>query len=448
LATAEPKRASLKARLGVGLTASLLVVFVLQWFLVAGSVRAVATAYVGSRLEHDADNLLAALRFDATGRPLLGARSADIIYERPFSGHYFRLASGEHVLRSRSLWDQDLPTIITAQTDTRRTPGPQAQTLLLLTRMHMKQDRVFTLSIAEDLSGIEADIDRFTARYTLVSAIALALLLALQGAIVYVSLRPVDRLRADVRRLERGEIGALREDAPSEIAPLVHELNHLLALMGQRLQRARLALGNLAHALKTPLTLLTDAAADRALEAQPALRARVQTQVETLRRLIDRELKRARVAGAAVPGQRLDLAVEVPRLVATLREIYRERPIDIHYILPDDAAYAADREDVFELLGNLLDNACKWARSEVRLSMDTAQRLAFTIEDDGPGVAPDEITRLAQRGARLDENMPGHGLGLAIARDIVESYGGDMDLDRSPELGGLRVHITLPLSRA
>lgn len=447
MAVTERRRTSLKTRLGVGLTASLLGVFVLQWLLVAGGIRAVATAYVGSRLEHDADNLLAGLRFDAAGRPLLGTR-VDIIYERPFSGHYFRLASGEHVLRSRSLWDQDLPAVTTAQTDTRRIPGPQAQTLLLLTRVHTKQGRVFTLSIAEDVSGIEADIGRFTARYTLVSAIALAVLLALQGVIVYASLRPVDRLRIDLRRLERGEIDALREDAPSEIAPLVHELNYVLTLMRQRLQRARLALGNLTHALKTPLTLLTDVAADRTLAAQPALRARMQTHVEALRRLIDRELKRARLAGSAVPGQRLDLVAEIPRLISALREIYRERSITIHYALPDSAAYAADREDLFELLGNLLDNACKWARSEVRLTMEAAQPLAFTIEDDGPGVASEEIERLTQRGTRLDENMPGHGLGLAIARDIVESYEGEMRLDRSPGLGGLRVRIMLPLSSA
>lgn len=447
MAVTERRRTSLKTRLGVGLTASLLGVFVLQWLLVAGGVRAVATAYVESRLEHDADNLLAGLRFDAAGRPLLGTR-VDIIYERPFSGHYFRLASGEHVLRSRSLWDQDLPAVTTAQTDTRRVPGPQAQALLLLTRVHTKQGRILTLSIAEDLSEIEADIGRFTARYTLVSAIALALLLALQGAIVYASLRPVNRLRTDVRRLERGEIDALREDVPSEIAPLVQELNHVLTLMRQRLQRARLALGNLAHALKTPLTLLTDAAADRALESHPALRMRVKTQVEALRRLIDRELKRARLAGPAVPGQRLDLAAEIPRLVSALREIHRDRPIAIRYTLPEAAMYAADREDLFELLGNLLDNGCKWAHGEVRLTMDAAQRLTFTIEDDGPGVAEEEIARLAQRGARLDENMPGHGLGLAIARDIVESYGGEIRLDRSPELRGLRVRITLPLSRA
>jgi signal transduction histidine kinase len=444
----EARPTSLKSRLGIGLSASLLVVFFLQWWLVTAGVRTVATAYVGSRLEHDADNLLASVTFDATGAPLLDARSIDVIYERPFSGHYFRLMSGTHVLRSRSLWDQDLPAIGTVQTDTRRVPGPQAQTLLLLTRVHTKQGRLFTLSIAEDLSEIEADISRFTARYSMVSVIALALLLALQAAIVYASLRPVDRLRADVRRLERGEIDALREEAPSEIAPLVQELNHLLALMRQRLQRARLALGNLAHALKTPLTLLTDAAADRALETQPALRARLQAQVGALRRLIDRELKRARLAGAAMPGQRLDLTVEIPRLITALREIYRERSIALRYTLPESATYAADREDLFELLGNVLDNACKWARSEVRLTVDASHQLACTIEDDGPGVAPEEIARLAQRGARLDENMPGHGLGLAIARDIVESYGGAITLDGSPELGGLRAHITLPLSRS
>jgi signal transduction histidine kinase len=437
---------SLKRRLGTGLAVSLLIVFGVQWLVVSISIRTVAESYVRSRLEHDAETLLAATTFDRAGELQLDPARLDTIYQQPFSGHYFRIQSASDTIRSRSLWDQDIvvPVLETGQTHVDHTTGPQAQILLELTQAFTKQGRPLTLTVAEDLTPLEADLHRFDLRYALVSALALVALLGLQGLIVLIGLQPVNAIRTDLRRLGRGEVTTLREDVPDELRPLVREFNHLLALLGERLQRSRQALGNLAHALKTPLTLLKDLANQDEARRHPALRAQLATHADAIHQLVDRELKRARLAGGAQPGEKLDLAQEIPRLTDTLQRLYRDKALALDVVLPPAAGFTADREDMLELLGNLLDNACKWARSRVRLILSPTPGLHLVIEDDGPGVPPEALGELSKRGVRLDEGTAGHGLGLAIAQDIARSYDGTLTFTRSPDLGGLAVHVDLP----
>jgi signal transduction histidine kinase len=429
---------SIRDYLGVGLVVSLVAVFLLQWLVVSATVRQLSESGFQRRMEHDIENLLAGLSFDAAGRLQLAPDRIENIYQRPFSGSYYRIAAGDQMLRSRSLWDQDLPA---AGALTQHVPGPQSQPLLMHTRVFEWQGRRIAISVAEDLTPLETEMRQFRNRYALVSLAALALLLALQAWLVRRGLRPLRRTRAQLRQLEQGEVTRLDEEVPVELAPLVKELNLLLAAMTQRLARSRQALGNLAHALKGPLTLLTHRLAD----AKGRHDETAQRQLETMKHLIEHELRRARLSGTALPGLRFDFAAELPALVETLKALYRDKPLEIDLRMPDAVAYPADREDMLELLGNLLDNACKWGKSEVLVEISAAtDGVTIRVHDDGPGCPDESLASLAQRGTRLDESMPGQGLGLAIAMQTASDYGGRISFGRSDILGGFLATVHLP----
>ena len=436
---------SLRLRLGIGLALSLLLVFALQWLAVTAALRQLAEAQISTRLQHDLDNLLAGLSVQADGRLALDPARVALIYNRPLSGHYFQITSGEQMMRSRSLWDTVLPVTLPppGSVRRRRVEGPAGQPLLLQEGGYTIEDRPVALAVAEDLGPLAQQLQRFGLTYAMVSAGVLMLLVLVQALLVRLALKPIDRARAGIVRLERGEIDALSEQVPRELLPFVRELNRLLAVLRRRLERSRHALGNLAHALKGPLTLLAELAGRRELNALPEIRASLRTQNAALAQLVERELARARLAGPAT-GARFDAASELPALIDAVTAIYRDKALAVEPDLAPGLVVSADREDMLELLGNLLDNACKWARKRVRIRLVRSSGLLITVEDDGPGLAPETSARIAQRGVRLDEAMPGHGLGLAIVRDIVESYNGTLDFAPSETLGGLAVRVVLP----
>ncbi len=438
---------SLQGRLGAGLVLSLIVLFGAQWALVSLFMRQWSEETLAARLAHDAEGLLAALSFTTDGDIVLDPARDNPVYQRVFSGHYYRVATATTVLRSRSLWDQDLalPALAAGAVARSRVAGPQDQKLLVWAGGFRKQERTLTVAVAEDLAPVTAAIDRFTRSYALASLVILAVLIAMQQLIVRLSLRPLEGVRRDLARLQAGEIQKIEADVPTEVAPLVAEINRLLTALNQRLARSRNALGNLAHALKTPLTLLIQLAHTRRAPAVAQLRRAVAVQTDAIHRLVARELHRACVAGPNAPGRRFVCAQELPPLFETLRRLHRDRHLDIDYAAPADAVFGADREDMLELFGNLLDNACKWARARVRLTIARGAGWTITFEDDGPGCPPAACKRLATRGVRLDESTPGHGLGLAIARDVVALYAGRMSFARSRRLGGLQVRVRLPM---
>lgn len=437
---------SIRLRLGIGLAAGLLAVMALQWLAVTHVMRTLAEDYVRTRLEHDIDELLANLSFDAAGHAQLAPHHLGGIWHTPFSGHYFQITGTGAPLRSRSLWDRSLPAaqLVPGASDLRRMSGPQGQSLLWVARGFTKQGHALTITAAEDMTSFETDLAAFKWRYAGLSLVVVVLLLGVQALMVRAGLRPLDRVREQLRRLEQGEIKQLDAATPREIRPLVDELNRLLVTLNQRLTRSRQALGNLAHAIKTPLTILSNLVSHDAVRAHADLQQPLATHTAAIQRLLERELKGARLAGAAVGGQRFVLSAEMPALVQTLHAMHRDRSlrIDTHY--PQGLTLMADREDMLELLGNLLDNACKWARATLRLTIGSDTQIRIVVEDDGPGCPEDECARLAQRGVRLDEATAGHGLGLAIAQDIVGSYHGSMVFDRSPDLSGMRVCVNLP----
>ncbi len=434
---------SLLARLGLGLGLSLVALFILQWWVVSTAVQTVTEDYVVARLEHDADNLLANTGFTPEGRIRFDARRDDAIYHAPFSGHYYLVQSGAQQLRSRSLWDEEFPSFSLAG-EPQYLHGPQQQLLLVIVRDFIKQGHELRIVVAEDMTPLLERLNQFRQRYALISLVLMVLVILLLAFIAKRSLRPLDWVIEDVKRLEMGEVTRLREAVPAEVHPLVKEFNRLLQVMQDRLERSRAALGNLAHALKTPLTVLVRLEDSEVVQRYPQLGRQLREQTDTMRQIIDRQLKRARLAGVSTPGLSFDPAREFDGLVAILKQIYAERDLEIELDIPAGKTFAGDREDMLELFGNLLDNACKWARHRVRLTVYDTPGLAVAVEDDGPGCPPGLRQQLDQRGRRLDETTAGHGLGLAIVRDIVEYYQGSLVFGESERLGGFRVEVVLP----
>jgi signal transduction histidine kinase len=211
----------------------------------------------------------------------------------------------------------------------------------------------------------------------------------------------------------------------------------------QRLHESRTAIGNLSHALKTPLAGLLRLVEDPRFEAHPDLRSAMHEQIETIRLRIERELTRARIAGDRRSGPGVDAHAELPALAQMLTRIHHDKTLDIRWQAPD-RVLPFDREDLLEVLGNLADNACKWATSRVDIVIEELDGLRIVVADDGPGCAPELLDSLGTRGLRTDETRPGHGIGLAVVRDIANAAGGSMHLRRSQALGGLEVEVRLP----
>lgn len=431
-----------RLHLGLGLSLILLMGFI-GWLIYDQNQRLVDDLVV-TRLQHDGEGLLAALQFDAEGKVSLAEGSIAAIYHQPLSGHYFLLVTEKNeVLRSRSLWDAELSSqkLAAGEQRIRRITGPAEQPLLMWAGGYRKAGQNITIMVAEDLSLLEQRLLENAMLLLVLTVVFLFLILFIQRRIVRHSFAPLRQLGREIEQLERGDIGQLTEAVPLEVQPLVVEVNRLLLVMGRRLQRSRNALGNLAHALKGPLNLLTQLADDKQTPA--SLQQELRQHTAALQQQIEHELGRARLAGAGSAGQRFNPAEELPALITVLERIYHHKQIKFEYHAPSHNLSNIDRHDLHELLGNLLDNAAKWAQAKVRCAIEQNAAISITVEDDGEGVTEQELAALTERGHRLDESQPGHGLGLAIVKEIVELYHGTLQFDRSPELGGLRVRLSL-----
>jgi signal transduction histidine kinase len=258
-------------------------------------------------------------------------------------------------------------------------------------------------------------------------------------------LAPFGRLRKQLSDLREGAGRRIEGSYPMEVQPLVNDLNSLLEHRERMVERALAKAGDLAHGLKTPLAILAQEA-DRADAAgQHETAASISAQVERMRRQVEYHLAHARAAGSGdVPGARCQILPSVEGLTRTLFRIYADRKLAIQMDVPPEHSVRGQREDLDEMLGNLLDNACKWAKSSVKIqSIQEDGAIVLTVDDDGPGLAPSMRDAVLQRGVRADEAAPGSGLGLAIVSDLAELYGGTISLEDSP-LGGLRARLRLP----
>ena len=256
---------------------------------------------------------------------------------------------------------------------------------------------------------------------------------------------PITQLRNRLAAVHKGVEARVGGAYPAEVQPLVNDLNALLDEREQRMARAVAKAGDLAHGLKTPLAVLAHEAQQARAAGHESLAAEIEQQIDRMRRQIDYHLAHARsAASSASPASRAPIATSAEGLARVFRRLHADDGVRIEIDVPSSHAFQGQREDLDEMLGNLLDNACKWARARVKLmSSKHGQQIVILVDDDGPGIRPSIKNAIMQRGVRADEAVPGSGLGLAIVRDVAEVYGGSISLEASP-LGGARARLTLP----
>jgi signal transduction histidine kinase len=297
--------------------------------------------------------------------------------------------------------------------------------------------------------GAESRVVMSVLHSTSQSSAATAVVAALCMYVGFLQVRrgisPINQLRDRLAAVHKG-IGARVGGAyPTEVQPVVDELNALLDERERRVARAVAKAGDLAHGLKTPLAVLAHEAQQVRAGGQEHLAAEIDQQIDRMLRQIDYHLARARsVAAAASPGARASIAASAEGIARVLQRLHSERGMLIEIDVPSSHAFSGQREDLDEMLGNLLDNACKWARTRVKLTCSKeGDQVVIIVDDDGPGIEPSMREAIMQRGVRADETAPGSGLGLAIVRDIAEIYRGSISLEASP-MGGARARLSLP----
>lgn len=436
---------SLQNRLHFGLAVSLFILTTLMWWLVNTSINHISNQMMLTRLEHDGQALLASLQQSPEGKLSFKNLQVGHIYRQVYSGHYYLISSDNQQLRSHSLWDQSLeqPQIQTGQFVTQNINGPDGQHLLQWTSRFKRFDKTITITVAEDTNTLLSALQTFNIYFALAAVTIFASLLLIQGLIVRRSLRSLSTIKRELKALSAGEIKSLSKQVPSEIHPLVDEVNRLLQELGKQLKRSRNSTGNLAHSLKHPLNLLMQLAESEDIKLPHTIRDELRINTQQVFQLMESELKRARLVGSGIPGQRFFPHKELPGLVDVLERVYHDKTLNIECDIMPKLEFSADRNDMLELFGNLLDNACKWSAGQVHCKVYYDNSLIIQIEDDGIGSDDQQLSILTQRGVRTDETTAGTGLGLAIVKDIVELYSGKINFSRS-ELGGLLVMVSLP----
>lgn len=435
---------SIQRRLSLGLIGILLVIGLLLmqtslWLFDLGLRR-----YLQADLRDEAESLLVAMVRGPQGLQLNEQRLS-AAFQRPYSGHYFRIDFADKNWRSRSLWDSELQPALEPGLQDQLSDGPQGQLLLSYRGDYQRFGQRLSVHVAQDYTPVLQSFRRVQQMAMGLGVAALLLMLLLQRLTVSRALRPLEQVRQQIAQLQQGQRSALDSSVPRELEPLVAQINHLLAYTEDTLRRSRNVLGNLGHALKTPLAVLLSLAGRDELKGYPELQASLLDNLRQIEQRLARELGRARLAGEALPGAHFTCAEELPGLFATLAMIHR-RNLRLDWQAAPGLRLPWDREDMLELLGNLLDNACKWAKSQAHLSIEcTVAGYLLKVDDDGPGIEAGRRDEVLSRGTRLDEQVAGHGLGLGIVRDIVDAWGGHLELTDS-ELGGLCVRIQLPPS--
>ncbi|MET0281650.1 MAG: ATP-binding protein [Steroidobacteraceae bacterium] len=391
------------------------------------------------------DELAAAVEVAPAGGVILQRDLSDPLFRRPYSGLYWEvMVQGSSVLRSRSLWDTSLGATSAAEMSERPAmrAGPEGQRLTSWTRVVHYPDSATPVVMQVAADG--AHIGRMTASFTRTLVISLAILaLGLAGLViaqVQFGLAPLRRLARALTQLRDAQVDQIAGDYPSEIRPLVEDLNAVLHENRELLSRARAQAGNLAHALKTPLAVIRNALPRFGTAPEASL---LMSEVERMHEAIERHLVRARSGATALPRRQVSILPVLEEIARVIERIHGER-VSIELAGGTQAGFRGDAADLQEIVGNLLENAAKWARSRVRVGVTAESgQVRIVLEDDGPGIAPQRRAEAVQRGVRLDTSRPGSGLGLQIVDDLCRIYGGTLELGDSA-LGGLSATVTLP----
>ena len=399
------------------------------------------------QLEYVLNAMIAASEIGPDGEVRFNRPPADQRFLEPYSGVYFQVSGeGADTFPSRSLWDRRL-TVADSHNDVdlhtynsnefRDEPLRVVERDVILPGSEVR----WRFQVAQSREIVDRQIRDL--RTTLIwSFVALGLgLLVLAALQAFYGLWPLRRVRSEVVAIRSGTQRRISQDFPREIYPLVNELNQLLAHSEEQAEEARRHAGNLAHALKTPLTVITNAAtAD-----SPDLDDTVIREATAMRRQVDHHLARARAIGRRASVQaRATVWESLQAVERAVTRLYPEVTVDIAG--SHEAAVRVERQDLDEMLGNLVENAAKYGHGRVFVTVEKiADRgVEILVEDDGPGIPPEEREAIFQRGARLDTDKPGTGLGLAIVRDVAEIYGGSIRLEESEDLGGLLARLSLP----
>jgi signal transduction histidine kinase len=383
------------------------------------------------------------------------------LFELPLSGWYWQVtrldAAKPEVHASRSLWDSNLPVLPEASDSSSGSggyrkgyaSGPEDVRLRLVERnIDLGDDGRYFIAVAGDASEIDDEMvsfDRTIGAIFAALAVALLLTTALQ---VRFGLSPLKRISESLAAIRSGRAERLEGEFPVEIAPLARETNALIEANHEIVERARTHVGNLAHALKTPLSVIVNEAMAR---GDDPLAQKVLEQADMMRDQVARQLERARLAArSTVVGTLIDVPPIVTALARTMEKLHRDRDIAIALDVPDRARFRGEQQDLEEMIGNLVDNACKWAQSRVAIEVaadaparDGKSKVRVIVDDDGPGLSPAEREQVALRGQRLDESKPGSGLGLSIVVELAGLYNGVLTLGTAP-IGGLRAELALP----
>lgn len=383
------------------------------------------------------------------------------LFDLPLSGWYWQVTHlntpKPETRLSRSLWDGTLPHLadrqVQATTDgTRRSyiDGPEDQRLRLVERtVDLGEEGRYLVSIAGDPQEIEEEMRAFNQTLAITFVMLAAVLLLITMFQVRFGLAPLKRISESLAAIRTGRAERLEGQFPVEIEPLARETNALIDANRQVVERARTHVGNLAHALKTPLSVIVNEAA--AHSGEP-FAGKMREQADIMRDQVTRHLERARFAARlTVVGVVTEVPPVVTALARMMEKLYHERGIQIEVDAPDPVRFLGERQDLEEMVGNLVDNACKWAASRVSITVESETRagkglppgVRIVIDDDGPGLSATEREQVAQRGQRLDETKPGSGLGLSIVLELAALYGGSLNLSPAP-IGGLRAELVLP----
>lgn len=437
---------SIRTRLSLWLSALVIISTFVAIVIFESMLRQAFHDSIIARLEEDLQQVLVAITFE-DGEISIDNSQLSSFYKPVYSGRYYQLNVDDIELRSRSLWDQrlDVRPLTKGQTRVWQTKGPQNHDIQLLSiGISSKTANIqTTLTVAQDLS-IGRQV--FTQVYGTKLGVNLAMLVAMVCGIFIVlrqSFKPISAMQQALIRLREGEITSLDVNKiPPELAPIAETYNELLQYASKQMERSRNNLGNLSHGLKTPLAVMQQQVETLGLK-DPDSAIALQKQLDQIHKMIERKLAAARITGDMLPAAQMQLPKDLLDLTQTLDKVHQAKQVICQFEVPDTIPrLPIHREDGMELIGNLLDNAYKWANSQVSINViNKGDNIEFIIEDNGPGVANDELSLLTGRGKRLDEAIMGHGLGLSIVKDIAEQYEIKLAFDRSHALGGLKISL-------
>jgi signal transduction histidine kinase len=450
---------SLALRLFLSATIWTVLILAVTGFALSGLYRQTVERAFDRRLDVYIKTLIADIAAPDVPIEKTGQMLGEPLFELPLSGWYWqvtRLDRGRpEPTSSRSLWDRSLPSLaelhVTADTDgTRKSyvQGPEDLRLRMLERnVDLGDEGRFLVAVGGDTAEIDDEIRGFDGALTTTFVVLGVVLLMITLFQVRFGLAPLNRISRGLAAIRSGRAEKLEGSFPVEIAPLARETNALIDANREIVERARTHVGNLAHALKTPLSVMLNEAASR---PEDPLAAKVMEQTGIMRDQVLRHLERARLAArVAVVGTLTDVVPVVQALARTMEKTHHGKSLAIDLDIQADARFRGERQDLEEMVGNLVDNACKWASSRVSIDVLAEQpepgreNVRIVVDDDGPGLTPAQRAQVAQRGQRLDESKPGSGLGLSIVVELTRLYGGALNLGTAP-IGGLRAELVLP----